>query len=334
MTGTEKTYSVWPWSGSSPFSSLVNSIRNCLPDEGFDSDLVATKILWDPNWEPDGTFVLREKVEGPQGRLPDGAVRGFCVAIHRKVPLENTPMDSDRGYITLFGVDERLRGQGYGSQLFDQAENYLRVEGAKKVLISPYAPNYFWPGVDVEKYTPAVGFLLSRGYQEVSRPLAMEVWLQNLRWPEWARQKVADLKRNKDGAVEIKTYSPDLVPYIHEFMVTDFPGDWQRWVREAAMDIHANRSKAERLTFAWDNETRSVVGFCHWNGERFGPIGTSPSVRGRGIGAWLMFDCLERMRAAGKPRAYFLWTDDRTAKLYQEAGFREWHRFVVLGKDL
>jgi GNAT superfamily N-acetyltransferase len=325
----EKSYSILPWSGASPFSSLTMAVRNCFPDEGFDSTRLATSILWDQNWEPDGTFVLREQGEG--GR---GAVRGFCVAIHRKIPLPHMPLDSDKGYITLFGVDEKLRRQGYGAQLLNAAEQYLRVEGAKRALVSPYAPGYFWPGVDVERYTAAVAFLMSRGYTEIMRPLAMETQLSKLRRPEWLRRKIADLKATPSTSVEIREYHPDLVPFVHDFMVEEFPGDWERWVRDAALDIHAGRSKSDRLLFAWDNATNSVVGMVHWNKERFGPVGTAPRVRGRGIGAWLTFEALERMRAAGKNVAWFLWTDDKTAELYKEAGFQETRRFALMGKDL
>lgn len=334
MSGAERTYSVLPWSGASPFSSLAMAVRNCFPTEAMDSEKLAVQILWDQNWEPDGTFVLREHIEGKEGRLGDGAVRGFCVAIHRKIPMPHVPMDTDRGYITLFGVDARLRRQGYATKLLAEAEAYLKVEGAKKVLVSPYAPNYFWPGVDVERYTEAVAFLMSRGYAEQSRPLAMQTQLDKVRRPEWLRQKVAALKADKDKSVVIKEYSPDLVPFIHEFMVEDFPGDWERWVRDAALDIHAGRAKTDRLLFAWDNETNTIVGFCHYNNERFGPVGTSPRVRGRGIGAWLTFETLERMRTNGKQVAWFLWTDDKTGKLYKEAGFVEWRRFVIMQKDL
>jgi GNAT superfamily N-acetyltransferase len=310
------------------------SVRNVFPTEAMDSEKLAINILWDQNWEPDGTFVLREHLEGVNGKLADGAVRGFCVAIHRKIPLPHSEMDSDRGYITLFGVDERVRRRGYGNQLFDQAEQYLRVEGAKRAMISPYAPNYFWPGVDIDRYRDAIPFLLSRGYKEVYRPLAAQTQLDRVRRPEWLRQKIADLRAPKEESVVIKEYNPDLVPFIHEFMVEDFPGDWERWVRDAALDIHAGRSKPDRLIFAWDNATNTVVGFCHYNGERFGPVGTSPRVRGRGIGAWLTFETLERMRTAGKQIAFFLWSDDKTLKLYAEAGFQETRRFCVMAKDL
>lgn len=334
MSGAERTYTVLPWSGSSPFSSLVMAVRNCFPTEAFNSERLATEILWDQNWEPHGTFVLREHIEGAQGRLGDGAVRGFCVALHRQIPLPHTPMDSDRGYITLFGVDERVRRRGYGTELLLAAEQYLRVEGAKASLISPYAPGYFWPGVDVERYPEALAFLVSRGYKEISRPLAMQTQLDRVKRPEWLRQKVAALRSGKESTVVIKEYSPDLVPFIHEFMVDEFPGDWERWVRDAALDIHAGRSKSNRLLFAWDNQKNAIVGFVHWNNERFGPVGTSVNERGRGIGAWLTFEALEQMRSAGKQVAWFLWTDDRTARLYQEAGFQETRRFAVMSKDL
>jgi len=334
MSGAERTYSVLPWSGASPFSSFVMAVRNCFPTEAFDSERLATQVLWDPNWEPHGTFVVREHIEGAQGRLGDGAVRGFCVAIHRQTPLPHSELDSDKGYIPLFGVDERLRRRGYGRQLLAAAEQYLRVEGAKKALISPYAPGYFWPGVDIERYRDAIAFLLANGYRETSRPLAMQTQLEKVRRPEWLRQKIGALKTGKDASVVIKEYTPDLVPFIHEFMVEEFPGDWERWVRDAALDIHAGRSKTDRVMFAWDNEKNAIVGFVHWNGERFGPVGTAVSERGRGIGAWLTFEALEHMRSAGKQVAWFLWTDDKTAKLYEEAGFQEWRRFAIMAKDL
>jgi GNAT superfamily N-acetyltransferase len=261
-------------------------------------------------------------------------VFGACLAFHRRMPLPHMPLDVDRGYITLFGVDEPLRRQGYGSRLLAAAEDYLRGKGARRALISPYAPGYFWPGVDVEKYAGALPFLAANGYNEIMRPLAMETRLSELERPEWLRTKVEELQKDTAASVEIWPYHPDLAPYIHAFMVAEFPGDWERWVRDAALDIHAGRSQPDRLLFAWDNATNSVVGMVHWNDSRFGPVGTAPQVRGRGIGAWLTFEALERMRGAGKETAWFLWTDDKTAQLYKEAGFQETRRFAIMAKDL
>lgn len=334
MSGAERTYAVQAWAGDVSFGALAAAVQNVLPTEALGADRLATQVLWDPNWEPAGTFVLRESMEGARGPLGEGAVRGFCVAIHRKVPLPHMPMDTDRGYITLFGVDERLRRRGHGAQLLAAAEGFLRARGAKKALISPYAPGYFWPGVDVERYPDALAFLHAQGYQETSRPLAMQTQLWKVRRPEWLQKKIAALQTDAANTVVLKEYSPDLVPFIQPFMVEEFPGDWERWVRDAALDIHAGHARPDRLVFAWDNAKNAVVGFVHWNGERFGPVGTSVHERGRGIGAWLTFAALERMRLAGKEVAWFLWTDDRTAKLYREAGFEETRRFALMAKDL
>lgn len=328
MSDTEKTFTVRPWDGGRSFGGLVSAIQRSFPDEGMDADRLATQVLWDQNWEPGGTFALVEEGGGPED------VRGFCLAFHRRMPLPHTPLDADRGYITLFGVDEDLRRRGHGTRLLNAAEDYLRGKGAARALVSPYAPGYFWPGVDVNRHADALAFLAANGYREIMRPLAMQTRLEDVERPDWLRRKVEALRADPAASVDVRPYHPDLAPFIHDFMVAEFPGDWERWVRDAALDIHAGRAQPERLLFAWDNATNSVVGMVHWNNERFGPVGTAPRVRGRGIGAWLTFEALEAMRNAGKDVAWFLWTDDKTAQLYREAGFRETRRFALMAKDL
>ena len=70
-------------------------------------------------------------------------------------------------------------------------------------------------------------------------------------------------------------------------------------------------------------------------GRRFGPIGVASSQRGRGLGHLLMFRALEAIRGQGFRSAWFLWSEDQTARrLYHSAGFREVRRFAVLRKDL
>lgn len=328
MNTTEKRYSVRPWAGEIPFAAIVEAVQRMLPGEDLGTERMATQVLWDQNWEPGGTFLLLE-----DGASPEHA-HGFCLAFHRRMPLPHMPLDSDRGYITLFGVDDDLRRRGYGSRLLNAAEEYLRGKGAARALISPYAPGYFWPGVDVGKFAGALSFLNTNGYKELMRPLAMETRLAELERPEWLLRKIETLQADPATSVDIRPYHPDLAPAIYDFMVAEFPGDWERWVRDAALEIHAGRAIPDRLLFAWDNATNTVVGMVHWNNERFGPVGTAPRVRGRGIGAWLTFEALERMRDTGKTVAWFLWTDDKTAILYNEAGFRETRRFALMAKDL
>jgi ribosomal protein S18 acetylase RimI-like enzyme len=78
-----------------------------------------------------------------------------------------------------------------------------------------------------------------------------------------------------------------------------------------------------------------VLGFVHHEGERFGPIGVAAPERGRGLGRVLMFRALAAMREEGFRIAWFLWSDDATARrLYHPGGFREVRRFAILRKDL
>jgi mycothiol synthase len=78
-----------------------------------------------------------------------------------------------------------------------------------------------------------------------------------------------------------------------------------------------------------------VVGFSHYKGERFGPIGVDPEERGKGIGQRLMFATLNAQRDAGHRTSWFLWSDERTAnRLYNGAGFKLARTFALLRKQL
>jgi GNAT superfamily N-acetyltransferase len=78
-----------------------------------------------------------------------------------------------------------------------------------------------------------------------------------------------------------------------------------------------------------------VVGFSHFNGNRFGPIGVAKAARHRGVGQVLAWDTLMAQRSAGFASAYFLWSDDETARrLYDGLGFVVARRFTVLRKTL
>ena len=104
-------------------------------------------------------------------------------------------------------------------------------------------------------------------------------------------------------------------------------------VREGIARIVNHGDSPGRLITAFDNG--EVVGFSHYENERFGPIGVAASQRGRGLGQVLMYRTLVAQRDAGFRAAWFLWSDDKTAaKLYNGAGFKEVRRFALLRKEL
>lgn len=299
--------------------AVVELLQASLHADPISRSLFVRKVLIDPNFDPEGAPVA----------LANGQVVGYGLSMARRLPLEDAPPDWDRGYIILIAVHPSLQRQGIGSQLLQHMENYLRSRDRREILISPYAPNYFIPGVDVNAYAGALRFFLKHGYREVYRPLAMDCNLLALRVPEWVQQREQQLKHE---GVMIEHYRPQLIPALFRFLQAEFAGDWQRFARDAIARIEQGDTP-QRLWIS--HERGEVIGYSHFEGERFGPIGVSQSQRGRGIGQVLMYRTLCAMRLQGLHTAFFMWSDDSTAKrLYSAAGFVETRRFALLRKEL
>ena len=299
---------------SSDLPGVLRVLADAMAADPISESRFTRQVLLDANVRPDGMPVATR----------GGRIVGFCLAVARQTPLENAPSDADRGYVTLIAVTPELQRQGIGSTLLQHAENYLKSQGRSVVMVSSYAPGYFIPGVDVNAYAGALGFLKKRGYAEVYRPLAMETSLWNLSVPPWVREKAS--------AFELKPFEPALTLPLLDFVRREFPGDWVRVVRETAAKILSGDSPS-RLVAALHGD--QIVGFAHHENERFGPIGVAASQRGRGIGQVLMFATLEAQRDSGFRVAWFLWSDDKTAeRIYNVAGFKETRRFALMKKTL
>jgi mycothiol synthase len=302
-------------------AAVIAFLRLELPTEAITEAGFARRVLLDPNFVPEGAFVARGN---------GGEIRGFLLALTRRRPLEEGRSDVDRGWITLFAVARTARRQGIGTALFDAAETWLRAQGCTSFWISPYAPGYWTPGVDEAAYPEALAFLHRRSYETVSRPLSMDASLVG-GWhvPDWVHAREAALKTQ---GVALETFSPRWILTLTDFLRQEFPGDWQRYLRETMGEIVAGRRPAEELLLAV--EGRRILGFAQSEGERFGPFGVAAAERGRGVGAVLLFRVLDGMRALGRHNAWFFWTDDATAeRVYRTAGFRETRRYAILRKS-
>lgn len=313
--------SLAPFTGED-LASVLRLLRQTLPQEPITEASFTRKVLLDPNFDASGALMARDV---------SGEAVGFLLAMARRRPLEDGPDDRERGWITLFAVAAAARRQGIGTALFDQAEVWLQAQGCTSLWISPYAPNYWTPGVDEAAYPEALRFLQQRGYSTLLRPLSMDASLVGgWKTPEWAEER-SRLLANQ--GLQIKRFEPRDALALTDFLRQEFPGDWQRYVRETMLDMTAGRRPPEELILAL--EEGRVVGFAQSEGERFGPFGVGDSGRGRGVGAALLFYALEGMRARGHHHAWFLWTDEKTAdRLYRAAGFRETRRYAVVRKVL
>lgn len=300
---------------------MVSLLGEQLAPEGIDESRFTSQVLLDPNFKAEGALVA----EG------DGRVDGFVFAISRQVPVEGAIPDRERGYVTLLAVRDDARANGLGSKLLDDAEIFLITQNKKEVWISPYSPGYFSPGIDVAAYAAGLQFLKKRGYEEVYRPISMEVSLDAVPVPEWVLEKEKQVISN---GVAIEAWRPELTLPLLKFSKEEFGPDWARYSREASLAILAGAPKG-RLIIAYEKDSYKVLGFSHFEGDRFGPIGVAESERGRGLGHVLMFRTLQAQKEAGCNRSYFMWSDDKTAeRLYNIAGFKEARRFAILKKEL
>lgn len=320
----------------SDVGGVVALLKESLAPEAIDEARFARQVLLDPNLLPKGALVAEA----------EGEIHGFLLAIARQAPNGERIPDRERGYLTLFAVHPNHRRTGVGGALLEEAEVFFITQNRREIWISPYSPGYFAPGVDVAAYAEGLAFLKKRGFEEVYRPLSMET-ATDAAPPPWVAEK--EQKAAAEG-VRFEPWRPELTLPLLAFANGEFSADWARYVREAVEGI-LRGDPEERLWVAWteggerkpasifDEEDDlpadwpRVLGFSHFDGERFGPIGVAPSERGRGIGQALMFKTLASQKKAGAKRSYFLWSDDKTAeKLYNAAGFREVRRFAVLKK--
>ena len=301
-------------------AGVLRVLASAMHAEPIPESRFVRQVLLDPNF----------RVEGAPVAVRGDEVIGFCLSVARQTPLENAPADADRGYVTLIGVLPAEQRRGVGSNLLAAAEAYLRGQARKIVMVSSYAPGYFIPGVDVNAYPAGLQFFARHRFTEVMRPVAMQTSLWDLRQPDWVGEAACRLAGQ---GVTVSSFAPRLTLPLLEFARSEFPGDWVRVVREAAGRIVAQGEPPARLIAAVENG--AVIGFSHYENERFGPIGVAASQRGRGVGQVLMYHTLRAQRDAGFRAAWFLWSDDKTAaKLYNGAGFREVRRFALLRKEL
>ncbi len=302
------------------FSSVLSLLDRCLTEDPINAEYFQRKVLLDQNYSPKGTLVACD----------GDSIVGFALGIVRRHKIEDSAPDFDRSWITILAVDEGYRRQGIATRMVEQLEAYFRDSKCTSTWVASYAPNYFIPGVDVAAYPEALEFFKKAGWTEAYRPLAMDADLVRLKTPDWVKDK--EKKLIAEG-VKFETYRPELIQPLMDFMREEFPGDWQRYARDAMIRITTGEYQPSHLWIAHVNG--KVLGFVqHDNVCRFGPFGVAASERGRGLGAVLLLKVMHAMRGKGMHNAWFLWTDDKVAKLYAAAGFVETRRFAVLKKQL
>jgi len=307
-------------------AALIELWNAAMTHDRVNEAVFRTRVLLDANFNPDGLLVAAESRANGKA---DGELRGFVLSIARQVPLFLQGLESEVGWITAFGVHPRDRRQGIGRQLFDAALGRLAALGRQRVLISPYTPNYFIPGVDVDAYPDALVFLQATGWQVTSQPISMRAELTGFQIP----LDVLELERQRtQEGIVVRPVRPADLPELMPFIAKNFGWDWFRFAQEYLLELFGPGS--DEIGFLVATQNDRIVGYCQQRRERFGPFGVAEEMRNKGIGRLLLFRCLATMLTKGFHCAWFLWTGKDAARLYSLAGFRQARQFAMMKREL
>lgn len=305
------TIAIRPYRGTDE-AALLALWNATLTHDPITASLFHTQVLLDANFDPDRLLVAEL----------EGELVGFVLALVRQVPYYDAGLEPERAWITAFGVHPAYRRQGIGRALFQAVQ--ARLVG-RHIMIAPYVPHYFTPGVDGAAYPAALPFLQALGFEGQAEALSMQADLNDFT----LLPAVIALEQRcaADGLVVRPLMAADL-PALKAFLVGEFGWDWFRFAAEYLQVLLGPGS--DELGAWVAVQGAQVVGYCQHRRERFGPFGVAAALRGRGLGRVLLYHALAQMRAQGFHVAWFLWTDERAARLYRGAGFQIVRRFTIL----
>lgn len=318
-----EAFEVRPFCGGDT-AALLDCWGRALPRDSVTLDLFERRILLDRNFEP-GSLVVAQDA--------GGAIAGFVSCFVLRHPIEKSGHREDTGFITVLGADAddgTPRQRALVRALVAAATDFFRARGRTQMLLSPYTPNYFVPGLDKERYAGVLACLREEGFEEYIEALAADACIATFEVDERTRSKEKALAA--EGIV-IRPYGRgDLVDYL-AFLRDTMPGPWLEDARRNLTDLTRGLYREDAIFLAVDRGR--IIGFCQYEHEHFGPFGVSDDYQGRGVGSVLLARTMERMRMNGCHSAWVLWTGERALEgVYGRLGFCLTRRFALLKKTL
>jgi mycothiol synthase len=305
---------------SGDISELLQVWAKALPLDTVNRNTFEKKVLLDVNRET-GSLILAEN---------DGRISGFALRLVLRKPIENVGLRPETGYITAFGVDPEFRKQGIGSSLLENSIKWFKNKNRQKILIAPYTPNYFVPGIDKENYADGVKLFEKFGFTEYSEAIAMDGPISTYTISE--KSRVKNKKLLSEG-IEVRALNrSDILDYLN-FQDKNMPGPWLEDARRNLVDLTRGAVDSWGCFIAVDKG--KIIGFCQHEGSHFGPFGVMDEYQGRGIGSVLLSKTLDNMKTMGFHCAWVLWTGIRAANgVYGRLGFTITRKFAIMKKEM
>lgn len=319
-------FQVRPFEGRDT-EQLLACWNRALHLDGITQTDLERKVLLDANYERDSLLVAVNS---------DGLVAGFITCFVLNKPIEKVGHREEAGFITAFGVAPEHRRHGAGTALLNAAGQFFRARNRRQILLAPYTPNYFVPGVDKDHYTDGIAFLQHRGFVEYSEGLAADALISTFDLSPKVLETEHALAADQ---IVIRHYHRDDLTDYMQFQRDIMPGPWVEDARRNLLELANGRFPEDAIWLAIDQRANDgagrIIGFCQHEHEHFGPFGVSDDHQGKGIGTVLLARTLYQMRLKGCHSAWVLWTGQRALDgVYGRLGFKLTRRFALMKKEL
>lgn len=267
------------------------------------------------------TEVAEEKLFEPGPTAPASAFGGWI-----DNELVGVAAVSSR-WLRVLAVSPRMRRKGVGSALLAACESAARGAGESVLRTLDQPGNYLAPGVD-DRNTYAIGWLERRGYTRRGEPRS-NVLVAVRGNPRVSAERADELAtRVRASGYEIRRARIDERALLTA-VAGEFGGAWP-WelARALAFDppgVHVAVADGAYCAFAAHDGNNRGLGW-------FGPTGTWPTHRGKGLGEALLLACLVDV-GAHHPHCEVAWIGPRP--FYEKAaGIASDRRFILLARDL
>lgn len=243
--------------------------------------LLREKVFDDPSYDKELIFTAWQ----------DEKLVGFISGVTREIRAEKI------GYVKLMVVHSDYRRQGIGSALYEKLEEIYRKRAMHKVRVYDVPFNYFMPGID-PRYTPAIAFFETLGFRRFADTSNMIVDLTAQDFSTASEEEKLKTEHIEIGRAEYSDREE-----VMQFVDDNFPL-WRHEVSNAynslPVSLHIARHDGIIKAFSAHNGNNFGTGW-------FGPMGTHPDLRGKGIGGILLKRCLQDMKDWGLTESTIPW---------------------------
>lgn len=287
--------------------ALLELCRTSLPTDRFSMHLLRHHTFAVPDQDP------AHMLSAWDGARLAGVMLGGIA------PTQNDPI----GVIRLFAVAPPYRRSGLGTRLLTLLCERLQDTGITKIRVGGNPWYYFWPGLDI-RYTPAFCLLYANGFRRQGDAVNMQVDLTGRAWNTSPEEQ-----RLANEGFTLRRLQPADRAAFDAWLTQHWSPIWRyealaSYERDPISTFIALRGGAI-CAFASYGVSNFVNGF--------GPTGTQPEFRGRGLGRVLLLRCLNDIKTLGYDQAEINWVGPIT--FYARACDAQINRvFWYMEKDL